>query len=88
MRTIWKYPIPLGDEAVAVLAPYAAPIVLVALDPATGGPAVWIELDTNHPQDLRTFVVRGTGHQIGDGEKHVGSLIDGAFVWRVFEVAA
>lgn len=90
MRTIWKFPIAIG-AVTKIEVPAIAPIRMAGLDPATGEPAIWVELDTDAPRVERRFVVHGTGHEIPgtDGGYpqpiHVGSLIQGPFVWHIFE---
>lgn len=88
-RTIWKFPITVGGIT-PINIPVGAQVRLAALDPASGAPAIWIELDPEAPMINRRFVIYGTGHEIeGDGgspsDLHVGSLIDGDFVWHIYE---
>lgn len=88
-RTIWKFPIAIG-KITAIEAPAHAQVRLAALDPASGGPAIWIELDPQAPRVERRFRIYPTGSEIeGDGgfpyPIHVGSLIDRSFVWHIFE---
>lgn len=90
MRTIHKFIVPFASQAVNELPPMpanpAAPIRFVGLDPRSGLPAVWIEVHTDdNPDPGRRMVVYGTGHEIPPDLTYVGSLIDGSFVWHVFE---
>lgn len=90
-RVIWKFP--LSAALTVVEAPALGRVVMCGLDPATGDPAVWIELNPDAPRVQRGFRVYGTGHEIlGDGgfpyDVHVGSLICGALVLHVYEVRA
>ena len=88
-RVIWKFLI--GFSGITVVeAPALANVVLAALDPATGGPAIWIELDPDAPSVERRFLIMATGQPIdGDGgypsDLHVGSMIDRDFVWHIYE---
>lgn len=88
-RTVWKFPLSL-DGPTVILVPSTALVILAALDPLTGAPAIWLELDPESPRKERRFVIYGTGHPIeGDGgypsDLHVGSAIDGQFVWHIYE---
>lgn len=90
MRTIYKFPIAVASMT-KVDAPASAQIRLVALDPTTGAPAIWIEMDTSARYVMRRFIVHGTGQPIGGNGGfpspiHVGSVIDRTFVWHIFEV--
>lgn len=100
MRTVWKYPLarrgwnswPVGKDAT---------IVLAAIDHATKAPTLWIEHErppeplrgigtapaelTIKAGDLREFRVAVTDDDIGPDETHVGSMIDGIYVWHIYE---
>lgn len=85
-RTIWKFP--LSNAGVnSIPLPERASVRLVDLDPMTGIPTIWVELDDSDPKRVRRFLVHGTGHRIEPDEVHVGSVIQGSFVWHVFEQA-
>lgn len=90
-RTIWKFPIAIGSiTTISIPADDECPpnkplAVLAGLDPATGGPALWIELNPDAPRVERRFIIHGTGHEIDEDETHVGSLIDRDFVWHIYE---
>lgn len=88
MRTVYKYPVPVGP-LLTVNLPQGAKIVLAAIDPASGGPAIWVEQDTDRIlTQVRRFVIHATGdNQIMPNELHVGSMIDRNFVWHVYELA-
>lgn len=84
MRVVWKYPLgPTLTRSVLVSDPR---VVFVGLDPASGFPAVWIEHtpDGDDPVNLLLAAI-GTGHTIpAEVGAHVGSLIDGGFVWHIY----
>jgi hypothetical protein len=87
MRTIWKFPLQMrGWNAIEL--PAEAKIVLAAIDPASGAPAIWAELDTDAPRIARRFGVFPTGGRIAEEADHVGSMIDRTFVWHIFEARA
>jgi hypothetical protein len=91
-RVIWKFPVGIGPVT-TIKAPRSGRVVLAGLDPADGGPAIWVELDPEAPPEERHFVIYPTGKEIdGDGgypfDIHVGSLIDRTFVWHIYEKRA
>jgi hypothetical protein len=88
MRTVWKFTIPLHSKARDTLsfdAPAGAEPTLVGIDPATGDIGIWLEVETDRPKELRTFSVVGTGHRVPADWRRAGSVIDGQFVWHVYE---
>lgn len=88
MRTVWKFPLSVRgwtETAMGAASYGATPVVLAALDPATGAPAVWLEGDDDGEPLRRVFGVFGTGHEIGEDCQHVGSMIDRDFVWHIYE---
>lgn len=101
MRRILKFIVKVSDEP-TLLPPNAfGPVVLVGHQPNrmySDEIGVWIDtkatdedlkLPTGH---RRKFVVKGTGHPLGEGsdrrveDRHVGSVIIDPYVWHVFEV--
>lgn len=102
MRTIWKYPLAkrgwnswrIGKDA---------KIVLAAIDHRTKTPTLWIEHARPAPprydleaatdslsfsrDDYREFRIAVTDDDIEEGETHVGSMIDGIYVWHIYERA-
>jgi hypothetical protein len=88
-RSVWKFPLSIGDITTINVATQTLPC-LVGLDPASGGPAIWLEVEPDGEPRERRFVIYGTGHPIeGDGgypyDLHIGSLIQNAFVWHIYE---
>lgn len=85
MKVIWKFPLEIGSENRIFVNQFYR-VVLTAMDHASGKPAVWIEHDPTGTMMSRTFVIFGTGQQInGPPHAHVGSVIDGQFVWHIYE---
>jgi len=85
-RVIWKFPIDLVATTTISVPKYAL-IRLVALDPATGKPAIWVELDQDEEFVPRRFSIHATGQTIAAPDMlHVGSVIDGLFVRHIFEL--
>lgn len=83
-REVWKYPLSQVEQTVAI--PDGARAVHAAMQ--NDSPTLWFELDpTSAPVD-RKFVVVGTGWPLPAEGEHRGSLLDGMFVWHIYEVPA
>jgi len=80
--TIWKFPIEIKDKQIVPM-PKGAKIIKAGLDP-TGHPCIWAVVDVNKKPVNREIYVYGTGQEI-QRENHIGSFIDGSFVWHVFQ---
>lgn len=89
MRAVWKFPLELGCkgwQTVEVPGSPQAAVAMVALDPATSAPAVWLEVWPDSPHRFkRAFGIFPTGGRLAENAAHVGSLIDGSFVWHIYE---
>lgn len=84
--TVWKFPLALDAKGRAeVKMPAPAAIIDTAFD-ADGNLCVWAEVRPSEPLVTRRLAVVGTGHDIPDNGAHVGSVIDGMFVWHIYEV--
>ena len=88
-RTVYKYPFSLHGLTTVTL-PEGAQVLHADRDPAypegQGALALWALVDPTVPPDVRTpLVVLGTGHGCppNTGE-HIGSTVDGPFVWHIF----
>jgi len=85
VRTVWKYV--LGDDMDRALnVTLSAPrIVFVGLDPASDRPAVWIEhIEDGTANVAVALTAIGTGWVTPDHSSHVGSVIQGPFVWHIY----
>lgn len=91
MRQVFKFIVPFASEALAQMSEMPAdpnwPVVLTGVDPRSGQPAIWLEAVAGQcePHTGRRFAAFGTGHDIPLGWAHRGSLIDGSFVWHIYE---
>jgi hypothetical protein len=89
---MFKYLIPVQDEPTTLQLPVGATIVEAGVQrPGFGQVAheisLWAEVPTRDERTTRrTFTVIGTGHEIPHRGAHVGTVLDGAFVWHVYEV--
>lgn len=82
MKTIWKFPITLGETKVSM--PEHAYILSIQYQGQEL--CLWAIVDTKAPETIRTFEVYETGHEIDINK--VGWLATvqrPPFVWHVFE---
>ena len=85
MITIWKFPLDLGVENVVNIDRFAR-VVMTAIDPDSGRPALWFEHNPHGQKADRKIVIFGTGVDIqGPAHSHMGSVIDGPLVWHIYE---
>jgi hypothetical protein len=83
MKTIYKYPIKITDEQ-EIQMPAHANVLHVGLDPQ-GTPCLWAMVDTAKPMEPVSVLVVGTGNPMPfEPLRHVGSFVQGPFVWHVF----
>jgi len=81
MRTIHKYPLAIVDEQ--IITTQRSKWLHVGLDPQ-GTPCIWAEVDTRNESVRRSILIIGTGNPIPYGAKHIGSFVQGSFVWHVY----
>ncbi len=83
MNAVWKYAISSGVTRLEV--PIGA--TFLHADVQGGQACVWAIVDPASGTETRHILFRGTGyyieHQI---VRHIGTMLDGPFVWHVFEV--
>lgn len=80
---ICKYPIEIADEQVVDM-PIDYELLHAGLDP-TGQPCVWALVDKGSEMAQLHLRVAGTGHEVSHDHLHVGTFVQGPFVWHVFE---
>lgn len=86
MKTIYKYHIEITDRQ-TILLPEHSQVIHAGLDPQ-GKPCLWAIVNTHLGTlcPLTVFVV-GTGNPMPaavSSIRHIGSFIDGPFVWHIF----
>ena len=85
MKTIWKFLIgSTGPCDIDV--PTGCELVHVDRDPATGLMAFWAEVEPDVGKSPRRFKIVGTGHPIPKGAAHRGTMIQGDYVWHLYEL--
>lgn len=83
LRTVFKYA--LHAQVVEIELPTDGIVRLVAVDPATQQPTLWVEHDLSGATERRTFLVVGTGMGVEPDTVHIGSVINEPFVWHIYE---
>lgn len=86
MRTIWKFPLPLGD-AITVQMPKGAIFRSVQLQGRDI--CLWAEVDDEAEIEYRDFLIFGTGRlmprTMGHSDVYLATVQMGQFVWHVYE---
>lgn len=57
-------------------------VVLVAMQ--YGFLTVWTEEDEQVEPSMRPVGIFGTGYSVSDDYEHLGSVLDGSFVWHLY----
>lgn len=84
MSAIWKFPVPYGiDGAGPVRMPQGAQILSVQMQ--DGRPQLWALVDTDKPMVQRDIAVYGTGWDISNPGKYLGTFQDGQYVFHAFD---
>jgi len=88
MRSVWKFPIPVGSLSTVEM-PRGAKILHVACQYGKDL-TLWAEVDTEAEEEVRHIAVFGTGHQMTDEWTHhfIGTVLlnGGALVLHVYEI--
>ena len=84
MKTIWKYSLTPGNTKFCV----PAGGIIRHVDEQFGNICLWIEVNTDSAEELRSFAVYATGQKNSEENiKYLGSvkLEGGALVYHVYE---
>lgn len=81
---IFKYVVPVADGRINVSMPVDAVIKFVGLQQA-GQICIWAEVINEDAMRARTFMVFGTGHEIPMRLNYRGTVLDGLYVWHLYE---
>lgn len=85
MKEIWKFEIPIeGNFELSM--PLGSEII--AFQTQYENPCIWAIVNPSSKLVLRTFSIKGTGHQFEDPGKYIGTIqqINGTLVWHLFEI--
>lgn len=86
MRTVYKYPVPLGVESFVLHMSVVAKVLCLQMQ--RGHPHIWAETDNEGGIHIRRFRVVTTGGQVtADCRHYVGTFQthDGDLVFHVYE---
>lgn len=87
-KTVYKYNLPLvGKTRLCVTGKIIHTAMAQRTQRGDENILVWAEVGT-HPHKERWLEVFGTGHQIPSGATHVSSVIDGRFVWHIYDLGS
>lgn len=81
MMSVFKYQLPDPCDVFQLMLPVGAEVLHVDQR------YLWARADTKVDLEPRFFRWAGTGHSLGrDVGAHVGSWLEGPFVWHLFEI--
>lgn len=85
MKRIFKYEIEVKDQ-ITLLMPKNAEIISIQVQ--RWKPYLWALIDVDETKTERYFYLFGTGMEVKDGLKYIGSfqMYDGDLVFHLFEV--
>ena len=83
MRQVWKFPVKQWTINKLDM-PSGAEVVHFGPDPE-GTMSFWAVVEPDVKPCRRVFYVVGTGRDVEDGSKYIGSVNDAPFVWHLFE---
>lgn len=85
MERIYKYPLSLASGVQSVTLPEGAKVIHFGIQGDV--PCIWARVDPfATAQQTRYFWALGTGSDVKDNLKHIGTVLHGAYVWHLFEV--
>lgn len=83
MKTIYKYPIEIHARQLVQMRAHAK-VIHAGLDPA-GNPCLWAEVDTDARLVNYEVYIVGTGLAMPEATvRHLGSILQGEFMWHVY----
>lgn len=86
MRTIYKFPLKIEEKQKIEFLKEAGSIpkiIHVGLD-QNENPCVWIELSPGTYPDSFEVQIIGTGERVPGTLCHIGSFVEGSFVWHLY----
>lgn len=87
MSVIYKYPFAAQDH-VRLFMPLGAEVLCVQMQGEQ--PCIWAKVDPSSAMQVRTFELRGTGHELGAVGKYLGTfqMLNGGLVFHLFDSVA
>lgn len=83
--TIWKYEIEPDLVNQVYDLPAGAQVLSFGLDPVERL-CFWALVEEEAPKEARVFACVGTGWNVEEGARFVGTAVKGEYVWHLFEV--
>jgi hypothetical protein len=86
VKVIHKYELPIGDEVIVEMPADSEVLHVCSQFGDARTVTMWVRCDLASQVVRRRFLIRGTGHEVGD-EPHIGTVIaaGGQIVWHVFD---
>lgn len=83
---IWKYT--LWSVVTEIDLPVGAFVRHIGPDPASGQPAIWMQVITEAAKEKRHFEFCGTGDELPERmtREFIGTAVCREFVWHIFEI--
>lgn len=78
---VWKYKLNWGETTLKL----TGDAVHFAIQ--DGVPCLWAESYPEQETRDRYFKIVGTGHEVDGDSWHVGSVLDGPYVWHLYQEA-
>jgi len=85
MRSVWKYKLSLEISTNAISMPKEAKIL--SFDKQVDALFIWVEVETENPEEIRFLYIIGTGHRIPGVAKYIATCQDPPFIWHLYEAA-
>ena len=83
-RRIYKYLLFIKDGPQPVAMPLGAVVRHVGVQ--FEAVCLWADVDSSEDEEIRRFVIAGTGHDLLPDWDYVGTVQMPPYVWHVFEV--
>jgi hypothetical protein len=81
--TIWKFPLQRLTPHISIALPEGAQIL--HFDIQVGEFCIWCAVDPEAPMKYEIFSILGTGDELPQRRKHIGTALDNGFVWHLFQ---
>lgn len=85
MNTIWKYALKHDSQKIAM----QKGARILSVHTQDGYPTMWVEclghFEPDTPSEERIFYTVGTGGQVPESTKFVGTTHHNGFVWHIYE---
>ena len=86
MKAIWKFPLSVVDGIQSRNIPIGSSFCHAGNDPRGPGVAVWFAVDSAMGEELKNFMVVGTGHPLPEHSQYLGSAAQNGFIWHILQL--